>query len=103
MALCSPYLIGVHKAEDFGTPNSDSVYVVFNRWRHKNCSPFRRPAASDASWILDAIIDGPIIPPRSQRALLHAMTAQFVGVIDDRFSVRVGARCRAAADSYSKS
>ncbi|KAH9991424.1 hypothetical protein BJV77DRAFT_962771 [Russula vinacea] len=55
-----------------------------------------------ASWVLDAIIDGPTIPLRSRRALLRAMAAQIAGVIDDRIGVQVGARCWAAADSYFK-
>ncbi|KAH9991427.1 armadillo-type protein [Russula vinacea] len=59
----------------------------------------RHPAASR---VLDAIIDGPTIPPRSRRALLRAMETQFADVIDDRIGARVGARCWAAADPYFK-
>ncbi|KAI0274347.1 armadillo-type protein [Russula aff. rugulosa BPL654] len=55
-----------------------------------------------ASRVLDAIIDGPSIPPRSRRALLRAMEAQFVDIIDDRIGVRVGVRCWAVADPYLK-
>lgn len=55
-----------------------------------------------ASRVLDAIIDGPTIPPRSRRALLRAMEAQFADIIDDRIGTRVGMRCWAAADPYLK-
>ncbi|KAI9511254.1 armadillo-type protein [Russula earlei] len=55
-----------------------------------------------ASRVLDAIIDGTTIPPRSRRTLLRAMEAQFADVIDDRIGARVGARCWAAADPYLK-
>jgi len=55
-----------------------------------------------ASRVLDAIIDGPTIPPRSRRALLRAMEAQFADIIDDRIGARVGVRCWAAADPYLK-
>lgn len=55
-----------------------------------------------ASRVLDAIIDGPTIPPRSRRSLLRALEAQFADVIDDRIGSRVGERCWAAADPYLK-
>ncbi|KAI0299719.1 ARM repeat-containing protein [Multifurca ochricompacta] len=55
-----------------------------------------------ASRVLDAIIDGPTIPPRARRALLRALEAQFADVIDNRIGTRVGARCWAAADPYFK-
>ncbi|KAF8485307.1 hypothetical protein DFH94DRAFT_689665 [Russula ochroleuca] len=59
----------------------------------------RHPGASQ---VLDAIVDGPTIPPRSRRALLRAIEAQFADVTDDRIGARVGARCRAAADPCIK-
>ncbi|KAN0124268.1 hypothetical protein V8E52_001917, partial [Russula decolorans] len=55
-----------------------------------------------ASRILDAIVDGPTIPPRPRRALPRAMEAQFADIFDDRIGARVGVCCWAAAEPVSQ-
>jgi len=94
------YLIGVQNAEDSVPSNSDCVVRSIESLTSKELLALTHHPA--ASRVLDAIIDGPTILPRSRRALLRAMEAQFADVIDDRIGARVGLRCWAASDPYFK-